>query len=698
LDGIDVADTSAILTTLNAGHFQRVSLNSLHALEPGVTTAIWTQRPNDPMHMVLVERSTANEWLVAETQFAGDRRYTAFDLTNNEIPDALAGPLQVPVTTTNHLAQVTPDGVRPSSTPVLPDRTLDALLDPSSTEDSRRPGRSQQARDRARYGALPHALPAPPSTPTPTAPDAWVATSVSGLAPWDGTPDCLIRVDSVLTGLGVPRQRTPDDSNIVATAEIADRLGGTFTPTATSALTALPAGAVTVAWTQHPNDPQHVVLVHRPSAADSPLLVVETQLHDNRRYTTFTPSEPGADSASPKALRGPVRLPVDEQGHLRWVDANTGVGSSPLPVANTTVATALTDPAQSARPGVYPGGGHGQPTNQGQHPNQGHYPYGTPGQGQQQAPGQYHYPSQQQGYYPTQPPAQYPLPIQPPIYHPYPAPTQTQYQQPQYLQPQYQQPQYPVSLIGQHLSRSQRVARAAYEMVGRLLWRGGSGPDGNAGWREPATTSHGYRNDFLHWLQDGTGTVPEPSPVTAVMNCWQVVFFSAYRAGLVTKAQLQDIHQQASSAAAAASDAKGHELNSTRAFSDIRDFGRQMARAGQGAYYATLEQSLYRGNLSQYQFASPTGANPTDIPVGNVVIFDSLYHHVALSLGVRDAQGRQLVMSLWNFPQYAFDPADIDPNSDGPQDAYGWMQLTSVEELVQAGRFQFVRFGRLAWA
>lgn len=133
-------------------------------------------------------------------------------------------------------------------------------------------------------------------------------------------------------------------------------MGGGFQPATFTALTGLPAGAVPVVWTQHPDDPQHVMLVHRPSSGDGRLGLVETQADAGERYTVV-------DSEN---LRGVLQLPVNEQGQLLWVQENTGVGSSPVPMNYTNLAAALLDPSESARPGMRPRGGHGHSYAQGQ--------------------------------------------------------------------------------------------------------------------------------------------------------------------------------------------------------------------------------------------------------------------------------------------------------------------------------------------
>ncbi|NMO55421.1 hypothetical protein HH310_30090 [Actinoplanes sp. TBRC 11911] len=682
----DVVNVIRIQERLGAQLFQPTSAGAFSQLPAGALTVVWTEHPSDNQHLMLVHRpSSPNRPLVlVETQASGNERYTVLRSTT------LSGSLRVPVDDDGHLLYVRlntdaeADSVRgrprvQAARVAVPDGSLtSAFTDPSR---SARPGLRSGAggpalesvmnpRPSLRNGASQPAVRDPAERSymaverrpnlnlgstqslrseqsrvkmstltqrfgrrmtTDTDSDTWVATALDRLQNWDGeSADCVVRVGSVLTGLGVPPLRSVGDGDVATASEIALRLGGKFVPASSEALTLLPRRAVTVLWTKRPNDPQHMVLVRRPSSDDR-LVLVETQAAGDERYIAVDPA------ALPSALGGALWVPVNDQGYLLWVQQDVGLRSSSPAVADTSLAAAITDPPRRARPGMQPsGGGYGHSTSQ----------WHAHNQGQNLA--------------------------------------QTQYQH-----------HYPASLIGVPGTRSQHAARAAYAMINGLRWRGGSGADATNGWTGSIATTGGYHNDFQSWIQDRADLIAEPSISDGVMNCWEALFFAAYRAGLVTKQQLQNIYAHATWTASSAANAKQHQIGDVRSYSDAA----QIAQAGDDAYFSSLERALYRGDLSSYDFSTAsTGIGQTTIPVGNVVIFDRFRDHVALSLGMRDAQGRQLVMSHWNRPLYSYDPLDLNPNANEPPSEVGWMQLTTVEELKHYGGFNVVRFGRLAWA
>ncbi|WP_147456952.1 hypothetical protein [Micromonospora pisi] len=193
--------------------------------------------------------------------------------------------------------------------------------------------------------------------------DTSVARAVEQLGHWDGASDCLVRVDSVVTALGVPGRGYDDDVRTVTAAALAARLNnGQFRPAAVEDLAKLHVGHLTIALTQHPNDPQHAILVNRPNGKHASLVAVETQAdpegratsEEPRLYTTFDPTrQPGSLPDVPRALRGPIFLPVAADGRLLQVDTGTGAVFAGEVVTDATDSTALLDPAASARPGMH---------------------------------------------------------------------------------------------------------------------------------------------------------------------------------------------------------------------------------------------------------------------------------------------------------------------------------------------------------
>jgi hypothetical protein len=204
------------------------------------------------------------------------------------------------------------------------------------------------------------------------------------------------------------------------------------------------------------------------------------------------------------------------------------------------------------------------------------------------------------------------------------------------------------------------VVDVGMDLVGDLRWRGGSGPDAMEGYQPSITTGWGHPNDFARWILDLS---PEPGN-QGVMNCWEAVFFCAYRAGVVDKNWLALIHQKAAGAA--------HQAH-------IEVFPRALGVApvwAYNVYFGTLKSSLFPRGFSRYSIGQGGEISRSDIPTGCIVSFNNL-DHVALSLGTRDATGRQKLLSMWAFPAYA-------PGGKFDQLlTYGYMQVTSVEELLE---------------
>jgi hypothetical protein len=104
------------------------------------------------------------------------------------------------------------------------------------------------------------------------------------------------------------------------------------------------------------------------------------------------------------------------------------------------------------------------------------------------------------------------------------------------------------------------------------------------------------------------------------------------------------------------------------------------------AYESSFKRNLHSGDLTRY---GPT-SEPA-IPNGHIVFFDGL-KHVALSLGERDSDGRQKVLSLLDSPMGDSDGDEMDESA-----IYGWMQVTTIEELMDEGDFTVIEFGSPRW-
>ena len=202
------------------------------------------------------------------------------------------------------------------------------------------------------------------TTPGGPSVDPRVRVAVSGLAPWDGvSPDCAVRVDAVLSGLGVGPGVSVDDG-VGPVARVAARLGATFGSVGVvDGLHALDRGAMTVVWTQRPGDPMHLVLVARRVHGDGWVLV-ETQT-----TSSTGPSFVGFDLPPtlgpgvwglglPPTLTGPVHMPLDDQQRLRQLDLNSPdrvqVTASARVAPRPGRVPALLDPPATASPGMPP--------------------------------------------------------------------------------------------------------------------------------------------------------------------------------------------------------------------------------------------------------------------------------------------------------------------------------------------------------
>lgn len=167
---------------------------------------------------------------------------------------------------------------------------------------------------------------------------------------------------------------------------------------------------------------------------------------------------------------------------------------------------------------------------------------------------------------------------------------------------------------------NERLVASAEGLNGQLYWAGSSAPDPLDGYQIKQTTQRPTdgdlsvietnTNEFAVWVRGGA----EPT-TSSKMNCWEMVLFAGYQAGVIPKAWIVQLHNDAAAAGVAA--------------------------VSEGAYYAVLENAL--------RFSSATNWTPgTAIPRGDIVFFGGL-EHVALSTGAT-VGGKQEIMSLWVLP------------------------------------------------
>lgn len=160
-----------------------------------------------------------------------------------------------------------------------------------------------------------------------------------------------------------------------------------------------------------------------------------------------------------------------------------------------------------------------------------------------------------------------------------------------------------------------RLVAAAKPLEGWFRWVSSGPAEGTS---RPGETTKGGANHFTSWLN---GKAEEPDR-NANMNCWEAVFFTAYKAGLANLLRLRLIHGQATVAA------------------------RAKIGAGVGeAYYDSLTDSL--GYRNSFPFVPNVGLCPSP---GDIVFIDR-HEHVTLCV---EAGADIMVMSHWNKPTDGF--------------------------------------------
>ncbi len=225
--------------------------------------------------------------------------------------------------------------------------------------------------------------------------------------------------------------------------------------------------------------------------------------------------------------------------------------------------------------------------------------------------------------------------------------------------------------------KDERVVQVALTMKDKLYWAGGSGPDPSHGYEinkkpqrpddDDTTPPYDFRdstNDLAAWVLGG----PEPTNASR-MNCWEAVLFSAYKAGVLTKSWILQVHQQATNAAvdwAKKSEKRGED-------SDHQFY------SGQLAYNDLLETKLGLASATLYDPAKK------QVPGRGDVVFMQGLAHVALALG-QDSAGNTEVMSLWLYPM-----SGSNFNST--------FQKTTIEKICSESKIpqSTVSYGKSPW-
>ena len=147
--------------------------------------------------------------------------------------------------------------------------------------------------------------------------------------------------------------------------------------------------------------------------------------------------------------------------------------------------------------------------------------------------------------------------------------------------------------------------------------------------------------EFGRWLLAGG---QKPSARTGNMNCWEVVFFGAYKKGYISKQWLVNFYQQ---------------------------FVNDIAANN----FTTIENAIRIGNNYVYNPAVLGGPRPQR---GDIVTFQQAVAHTAIAIG--NAAGSPQVLSLWNTPNASLH-----------------LQQTDVATLLASGANQPVNFFSPDW-
>lgn len=161
--------------------------------------------------------------------------------------------------------------------------------------------------------------------------------------------------------------------------------------------------------------------------------------------------------------------------------------------------------------------------------------------------------------------------------------------------------------------------------------------------RAPGTAD----SDFFQWMLAGGR---QPNPRTGKLNCWEMVLFSAFRAGYLDEARMRTMYTQARDAMTASG--------------DDMDFPR------------TLERLMRSTSEQVYDPANRTTPRPLR---GDMVIFQEAASHVALATG-RMVGGRVEVVSHW-------------PPPDGDHA----VKRTTIEALLPAVGVSVAKFWSPVW-
>jgi len=184
--------------------------------------------------------------------------------------------------------------------------------------------------------------------------------------------------------------------------------------------------------------------------------------------------------------------------------------------------------------------------------------------------------------------------------------------------------------------------REAERLVGELRWVVASWTQFN----EPATA----QTDFTRWILAGG---PEPTDV-GKMNCWEMILWGAVRGGIVEKAWVEDVYTKAKAAT---------------------------ITSPQSATAPVIEiENALCGMSSNVTFRPTDPRSPEPLP-GDIIIFDVIENHAAISLGTTAIGGDHWVISLHASP--------ATPHSQ--------VEIVTLEQLLRDTGLTTAKLCRAPW-
>ena len=134
--------------------------------------------------------------------------------------------------------------------------------------------------------------------------------------------------------------------------------------------------------------------------------------------------------------------------------------------------------------------------------------------------------------------------------------------------------------------------------------------EGELSWKEQAGEL--TNTEFGKWVLEGGD---EPNKTTSILNCWELVLYSAFKAKVIQKARIETLYKK---------------------------FGTDLSK-GAAAAFKNFDV-LKKGREYVYDKNDPDTPKPIK---GDMVIFKDFMNHVTIATGNTTAKGEIEIMSLW---------------------------------------------------